>query len=852
MKFPGFLSKPRWLSKDAATRRSAVAHDADADLLANLGRLAREDPDAEVRIAALKRLADPGVAQGLAHDDADENVRRQARALWLDLLTGTHASAPALAERLRLLKAQDDAELIERIARHAREAELRAAALERVSRPALLFERAVEDPDAAIRLALVERIDDEAQLTRLAERARKSDKQVNRLARARIDALRIARGDLTALEARARQLCERLEQLLREPAQDDTETRLIADWSAIEATVAEPLRARFRAAQALLATSRMPPAAPPPLQQEVIAEAAPAQAPLVEAAETVEAADTAATTATGDDEDAVPTEADVQVEALVAPLLAQARFAASLDEAQSAQRLHREQQQAIAKEIEDALQRLDTAIDAGASAQAHTAKAGIDELRKRLVEAPPRALAQRIATAEQRYAELARWQHWADDQRRLQLCEDIEGLPSAGLHPDALAARVREAQVEWTRLEATEKPGARHAGGLGRRFHSACRAALAPAQSYFKKRQELRESHAREVTALVERVDALPAEGAEHAAVVALRRDVVEALRGLDRVEPRERKALAQTLKTRLTALDTRVAERDNTIERAKAALIAEAEALGATPQRGAPAAARQLQQRWQQIGNGRRARDQAQWQAFRAALDGVFARLDAERAERSARDDEQRTQAEALCADLEALAADAAHVDRGAAARLRAAWDALRVRDDALERRFAAASAALRETLERHERQTRNARFDAWRVRYRLCRHAEEASESPEALRERWDAAATTDVAAAALARRFETALTPPPARAEADACRDLLIELEILAGIESPPTDGERRRALQVERLAARLRGADANASAQPLTVLLERWTALGALPDSAFDTRFEQALEAALATL
>lgn len=850
MKFPGFLSKPRWLSKDAATRRSAVAHDADADLLANLGRLAREDPDAEVRIAALKRLADPGVAQGLAHDDADENVRRQARALWLDLLTGTHASAPALAERLRLLKAQDDVELIERIARHAREAELRAAALERVSRPALLFERAVEDPDAAIRLALVDRIDDEAQLTRLAERARKSDKQVNRLARARIDALRIARGDATALEARARQLCERLEQLLREPAQDDTETRLLADWSAIEATAAEPLRARFRAAQALLVASRTPPAAPAPVHpQEVVAEAAAAEALPAEAGATDAAGTAEAAATTGDDEDAVPTEADVQVEALVAPLLAQARFAASLDEAQSAQRQRREQQQALGKEIEDALQRLDAAIDAGASAQAHAAKAGIDELRKRL-EAPPRALTQRIATAEQRYAELARWQHWADDQRRQQLCEEIEGLPGAGLHPDALAARVRDAQVEWTRLEAAEKPGARHGSGLGRRFHAACRAALAPAQSYFKKRQELRESHAREVTALIERVDALP-EGAEHAAVVALRRDVVEALRGLDRVEPRERKALAQTLKTRLTALDTRIAERDSGIERAKAALIAEAEALGATPQRGAAAAARQLQQRWQQVGNGRRARDQAQWQTFRAALDGVFARLDAERAERSARDDEQRTQAETLCVDLEALAADA-QADRGAAARLRAAWDALRVRDDALERRFAAASAALRETLERREREARNARFDAWRVRYRLCRQAEEAAESAEALRQRWDAAATTDVAAAALARRFEAAQNPPPARAESDACRDLLIELEILAGIESPPADGERRRVLQVERLAARLRGADAQAPAQPLSALLERWTALGALPDTALDSRFDHALQAALATL
>ena len=64
-----------------------------------------------------------------AHHHPDADVRKQARALWLDLLVGTHASAPSSAERLRLLRAQDDAELVERIATQAAEPELRRAAL---------------------------------------------------------------------------------------------------------------------------------------------------------------------------------------------------------------------------------------------------------------------------------------------------------------------------------------------------------------------------------------------------------------------------------------------------------------------------------------------------------------------------------------------------------------------------------------------------------------------------------------------------------------------------------------------------------------------------------------------------
>jgi len=827
MKFPGFLSKPRWLSKDAATRRVAVAQDAQPELVASLARLAREDADADVRVAAMKRLVDPGVAQGMANDDADAGVRAQARALWLDLLVGSHPSAPPLAERLRLLKAQDDGELIERTARQAREPDLRRAALERITRPALLLERASEDTDPGIRLALVERIDDEALLARLAERARKSDKQVNRRARERIDALRIARGDDAVLEQRARQLCERLERLLREPAGEDAEARIVAEWSAVEATVADALRMRFRAARELLEASRNPP--PKPADVPVVAESEPVAE-------------------TPDDQ---PIE-DADAEADVAALIAQARFAASVDEANAAQRQQREQQRALLGELEEALRAFDAAVDAGASAQAHAAKSNIDGLRRR-IEAPlPRALLQHAIATEKRYAELSQWQHWADNQRRLQICEDIEAIPAAGLHPDAVASRVRDAQAEWTRLDAAEGRDANRSGGLSRRFHAACRAALAPAQNYFRKRQELRATHAQEIHALLERANAWPDESTEWAELTSLRRELVEALRGLDRVEPRERKQLAQGAKSSLAALDARIERRDEEIGRAKAGLIAEAETLGQTAQRGAAAAARELQQRWRQLGNGKRSRDQAQWKAFRGAIDAVFGKLDAERAERTARDSEAREQAEALCIELEALASSDSP-DRGAATRLHSAWTALRVRDDALGQRFERGLAALRETETQRERARRHARFDAWQARYALCRAAETGSAAAEELRERWTAAMPTDIAADALERRFTAALAASAVPiADADAARDVLIELDVLGGQESPPSDAERRRALQVDRLASRLRGGNAATPAQELAALLARWSELGAADGHEADARLERALATALVAL
>lgn len=848
MKLPFSLGKSRWQSKDPTVRRAAVAADDDAELLASLGRIARDDPDPGVRTAAMKRLADPGIAQGLAHDDAEPAVRTQARALWLDLLTGRHAAAPTLVERIRLLRAQDEPETIEHVARHAREPELRGSALERVTRQAILLERALAETDAGLRAALVARLDDEAQLQRLAERTRKSDKTVNRLARERIEALRIGRGDPAMLELRARQLCERLEQLVRNPAQANAEDDIVAQWTAIEASSPQQLQARFAAARELLAASRA--IKPAPIESD----------PAVESTTETDDAGAGEAEAGVDGSVDVPLAEDREegsgvapaAEDVVAPLLAQARFAASLDEARAAQRLQREQQEALLQDLGRALDECDAALERGASAASHAARANVDALRARIEGTLPKTLAEKLHAVEARHAELSRWQFWADNERRRQICEEIEAAASAALHPDAVAAKVRDAQVEWTRLDAAEGPRGR-GGELTRRFHAACRAALAPAQAYFHKRKELRQTHAGGIERVLAQVTALDQDNADWPAITALRRETVQALRELDRVEPRARKLLAHRLKDALDALDARVRSRDAAIEQAKAALIVQATSLADELPRGAVASARELQQRWQASGTGRRARDQSQWKEFRAALDRVFERLDAQRIQRGAQDVESKVQAEALCVELEALAASGSVPDRGTVARVTEAWNALRPRDEALARRFAAAQERLHEAGREQQRRQRHQRFERWREREALCRAAELGTQAADVLRARWEACADGGIGSAALQQRFEAALAGTPvAQADVAATRAVLLELELLAGIEAAAADREQRRELQVARLAARMRGMTALSPADEVATLLERWSALGAPADAAMDARFGHALTAALDTL
>ncbi len=877
-----FFSKPRWQSKDDAVRRAAVAADPDDELLAALPRIAREDPDAGVRLAALRRLADPGLSQALAIDDRDEGVRHAAQALWTDLLTGTHANAPTIAERVRLLRAQDDPRLIEHVAVRAPEAGLRLAALARVSRPALLAERATADADAGVREAALARIDDEAQLARIVERARKGDKKTSRDAAARLEQLRLARGDADAVREHARALCSSLEAIVRGGDAGDAQ-RIDAAWNAIIGEIDAALRTRYAAARELYELSRDPLRVAElrkrARDRERVAQELAALEHELAAADAVQQRDALALRferlaerfAAGAAADAAgPQVADAQrvraiaqrVQDLLDMPLAATTVAAdpapdpdqagreSRTAAAAARReRERAEREAQITALDAALAAVEPALEAGNSIAAHAGWPTVVELRRRIGDALPAALRARLADADAQYARLSEWQRWSDNHRRRQLCEEIEALPASGLHPDAVATRLREAQAEWARLDQLEGKPASANDGLGRRFRALCRAAIEPTRPYFEKRDELRRSHSRQLQELIARANAATAETEPLAAITALRREAAQGLRMLDDVDPRERKGLAQKLKDALAALDQRVDASHAAVEAAKSAMIEQATALaGQADLRGAMNAARDLQKRWQAAGNGRRGRDEAQWRAFRKAVDAVFSRADQERSERITRDRESLDAAAAVCAGLEALAAAAEAAPRAEVARLDAEWSALGIADPALRQRHQNAHAALRDAHGRRQRAERRARFDTWLAHHRELVRAERGECDAPAMQAARAALPPLSIAEP-LMREREAALASGPRADDRDdeARRDCVIEIEQLAGIESPAEDLQRRRELQLGKLSARMRGDLAGAPLEQLEALLVRYSGLRGAADAAQaqDRRFEQAV-------
>ena len=804
MKLGKLLFKPKWQEKDPAIRRMAVATENDPELLTAMPELARSDPDASVRLAALKRVNDYELWRGRSTGDVDPTLRRAARTAYMQQLCADLPGGPALARRIAEMETLSDEEL-EQVAISSTWRELRADALTRLRKPALFADRALNDPDAALRLEALHRIDDVALLDRVAERARKTDKIISRRARELADSRRVERGDATTIADRARLLCGQLETLMRGSGRDPDKLAAIeAEWKRLGGAIPAEIARRYEGARAVIL-------APPRKREEPTMDV-----PVVEPMAL---------------EPTQPVAPEPSPDVTVVPVAAPTKPRPALDEEKT-------------RELQACIARFQAAVDAGDTAQAAKIHAGIDTLVADIEHLPP-ALHAALAPLREREAELQRWLHWSNNRRRKAICAEIETL--SGTHPDALSNRLRELREEWQRLStSTAAPPA-----LEQRFHGLSHRLLRTARPYFDKREAVRRSHSEEVKQLLARADASSAEDGDSKTMLALRTELSAALRGLDLVDPRERSGFAKRIKAHIDRIGEHIAARDRDVEQAKAALIVRAEKLiETTDARDVAMQARSLQSQWTALGNGRRSTDQKQWRLFRLACDAAFGRLDEQRKEHDEKSAQQRAQAATIVEQLENIAASDAEPDilRTALRDAEAQWQSSS--DRALEHRFREARDAISRSVKEAARKKRLRRFTSALRKYRLVRAVELGRATREALVEEWtQIGATNPDFDKALQARFESASDDG---VDEDRAADALVRLEALAGIESPASERQRRMDLQVRRLSTRMRGGGNQEPDVELASLMAEWFALGQSGDATLDARFERAAQAVIDTL
>ena len=859
MKLFGLLRKPDWENKDAAVRLRAVQSSHAEALLALLPELSQRDPDADVRIAALRRVDDLPLLARRLRGENEVRVASAARERLLDRLC---VSDQPLNARLAALGEVLDVDLIAAVAERAPESALRRAALEKINRPGLLFDRCVQDPDPAIRRWLLTRIDSPDALQRLVEAARKRDKSLSRAARERLEAMQLAAGDPQALAQRALQLCDQLERLARElPADRDAQLAGIrSEWSDLQTRVASDMQRRVEgyldSAELAYAGARgeLPKAAPTPVEEPETAAASDPAEPtepavpdaeleqLIERLGTMQSAD-AASLRESEKQARERAAAAAGNPAVSAQMQRFAELATALKADLAAQResealQRREAQLALLDQLEQALK-------AGSLSAARAARAELPD------KGLPGDLKRRLAAAEEGLEKLGRWQRWSGNKVRSRLCDEAEALHGSGLHPDAMATRVKELQAEWSRLDGIEGEAAPASdSGLARRFRALCHRAIAPARPYFEKRRELRSERSGQIETLLQEIDGL-IEGSDIKALTALRRRVGEAMRELADVAPEKRAAQGRALRERLTTIDAALNAGREDAALAKRKLLAKLkrDLGGHIELEAALSLARQAQADWKRLPRAERELDEALWTELRGMIDPLFERQREAEGQSREREAEADAAARSVLEELDALAgADderLAHAEAHLEA-LAARWRALPVaqpehdprasggrsgrdsrggrdsrdgrggreerrpaprRAHPQEGRFDAAMARVQAARERaatqRERRNMLAICAAGALLDRLA--AASDSEARDALRDEFDSLDLPGDARSAL----QTRLGPDPSTDAAQQAESLAVRAELAAGVESPPEAIDIRRQEQRQRLAAKLGG-------------------------------------------
>jgi len=450
-----------------------------------------------------------------------------------------------------------------------------------------------------------------------------------------------------------------------------------------------------------------------------------------------------------------------------------------------------------------------------------------------------------------RLGEMRDWQGFVTIPKKEALCEAMEALIDADMEADVLADRIQVLQDEWKTLNSSQPDRE-----LWQRFQTAGDKAFEPCRAYFATIAEQRQQNIEQRNQLIEELTHYEAAFNWQQADWKVVQQTLDAARAAFRSYSPVDRATHKDTQQRFHAICDRIyahmkAEFDHNLDQ-KRTLIQQAEdQIDVEDLSEAIEAIKQLQQQWKDVGLTPRNADQKLWKQFRNHCDAVFNRLEQERADRKARIDGVVQQAEALLAEAEALVqltevppgdnqatGGQSNDNKQQLAALEQGFNELELPKSAHQRIRKGFARVNDQITNQHKEQQAAAERARWQG---LIDRLQALSTGNT---EQWQAADklpsgyAVDAFEQAWEQRSETA-------ADSQDATDLCIQMEILAGIDSPATDKTRRMELQVQRLAQGLgQSTDPDTERQQL---VNNWLTLQA---SAIQSqRFNQAVEASL---
>ncbi|MEM7254177.1 MAG: DUF349 domain-containing protein [Pseudomonadota bacterium] len=494
-------------------------------------------------------------------------------------------------------------------------------------------------------------------------------------------------------------------------------------------------------------------------------------------------------------------------------------------------------------EVDDALVQAQQALDAGQVKQATQAHRKATTLLRRLDRKPSQSRAQKAQQVHGQLRALQDWQSYAVTPKREGLVEAMEQLAEATPDdPQARADQINALQQEWKSLSG-------HGGNdLWKRFKAAADRAYDPCRAHFGAQAQVREQTLQARFALCEELERYEATLDWQNANWPLVKQTLEAAQQQFRdLSPVDRAGHNKSRK-RFKHISDKVyarlrAEYDRNLE-LKRQVVTRAERLAEAADgddADLPAlidAAKSLQGDWQAIGIVPNRSDQKMWRQFRQACDAIFAKRDAERAERRDALDSAIAAAQASVDELESNLPGMTNVHQ----RLEELTDRLRASDipnsvrQALIRRLESAT----RTQQRNQRaKADEAERVQWRNLFEALEHCRANGERAEAPDFSDPSRYPAGIALDALARRWQSGTPASLTDDIRSALRAQCVDLEIALSVASPDADQSLRMQRQMERLAEGF-GA---ASSDDLIARINTW--IGSPIESNLDERFVEAL-------
>ena len=475
------------------------------------------------------------------------------------------------------------------------------------------------------------------------------------------------------------------------------------------------------------------------------------------------------------------------------------------------------------------------------------------------------SLTEKLERAEKQLAEMADWQDFAARPKLLEICDAMEALPAKELPPETLAKQVRDLQNKWKALGVS-----RASNDLWSRFKTAGDLAYEPCKAWFETKQQERQQKLDVKASLCDSLEAEQPGLADDPDWKAIARQVNIAKRewSKNRVPDRKPdKALEARFSAALKPFETALAEQYDTNAAAKQELVDKAKTLAeAEITQHSANQAKRLLSAWKLVGIMRRKEDQALWEVFNSHLGTIFKHQHKVEREKQRAGLEHVFRAKDIIKRLKTLSRGDT-VDEAEVQTLATEFQALAEfpeRDKKfLLRDYRQALDACSRVQENASKRRLQAGHEESRRLIGLCEQLEAAVEHPDAALETlvedvshaWEASdirVSPEIENLLVARRDEALDhlkngTKPDYDANETLRRDLLIRMEVAAGIETPAEDKARRMQYQLQHLQQGMTSAGIDDARQTLAKLDLQWMASGPVKTAVRDALNSRYLKA-----